>query len=71
MKVRVIENYFDLQLKKTVTAGDEFEVSEARAEELTSANNKAGRALCELVRETPEASPGSKRQPKKKAVKNE
>ena len=70
MKVRAIKPYNDLQLKKYVRAGDEFEVTEERAAELTSENNKAGQVLCEVVTEVaPEDKP--KKQTKKKAAKNE
>ena len=52
MKVRPIKTYNDLVLKRMVTPSDPpFEVSEERAAELTTANNKAGYPLCEIVEE--------------------
>ena len=52
MKVRPIKTYNDLVLKRMVTPNDPpFEVSEERAAELTTANNKAGYPLCEIVEE--------------------
>lgn len=34
MKIKAIENYFDLKLKKQIVIGDEYEVSPERAKEL-------------------------------------
>lgn len=34
MKIKAIENYFDLQIKKQILKGDEYEVDSARAKEL-------------------------------------
>ena len=47
MRVKCIKDYYDLELKKSVKAGDEFEVSDARGQALTTTNNKAGAVLCE------------------------
>ena len=49
MKVRAIKDYYDLELKKTVKIGEEITVSAARGKALTTKNNKAGYALCEIV----------------------
>lgn len=34
MKIKAIENYFDLQIKKQILIDDEYEVGAARAKEL-------------------------------------
>lgn len=49
MKVKCIKTYHDMQLKRLVKAGEEYEVSDARGKELTTSNNRAGYALCEEV----------------------
>lgn len=49
MKVKAIKDFYDLVRKTDVKAGDEFEVSEARATELSTANNRAGYAVCEVL----------------------
>lgn len=49
MKVRAIKNFYDLKRKQDVKAGDEFDVSEERARELSTANNRAGYAVCEVL----------------------
>lgn len=38
MKIRAIQNYFDLQLKKHIKIGDEYEVSEKRANQIIDSN---------------------------------
>ena len=53
MKVKAIKDFYDLERKVNVKAGDEFEVSEARGKALTTTNNKAGYVLCEELT-TPE-----------------
>ena len=53
MKVKAIKDFYDLERKVNVKAGDEFEVSEARGKALTTTNNKAGCVLCEVLT-TPE-----------------
>ena len=60
MKVKAIKSYYDLQQHKAVKVGDEFEVSAERAKELTTAGNKAGYALCEVVEENEPAKPVKK-----------
>ena len=52
MRVKCVKAYYDLKLKKTINAGDEFEVDEARAKELSSVNNKAGSVLVEIITTT-------------------
>ena len=69
MKVRVIKQYYDLELKKTVKVDEEFTVTEARGEALTTANNKAGCVLCKVVEET-EKVEGAKKGAKKRAKKD-
>lgn len=49
MKVKAIKDYFDLELNKMVKALDEFDVSEERAKELSSADNKAKQPLVEIL----------------------
>lgn len=49
MKVKCMEEYYDLKLDRMVQEGEEFEVSDARAKELTSYNNKAGRPLVKAI----------------------
>ena len=49
MRVKCIKDYHDLELKKKVTKGTEFEVTEARGKALTTNDNKAGYPLCEEV----------------------
>lgn len=69
MVVKCIKEFYDLERQMTVKVGDEFEVSKARGEALTSANNKAGCVLCEVVAtvET-ETEPAPKKSRKKKEV---
>ena len=62
--VKAIKNYYDLQLEHSVETGEEFKVSEARAEELSTANNKAGEPLVKIVTT-------SKKTGKKKAADDE
>lgn len=52
MRVKCVRDYYDLQLKKAIKIDDEFDVSEARARELSSMNNKAGCALVEIITTT-------------------
>ena len=49
MRVRCIEAYYDLELKKNIKAGDEYELTEERAKELSSVDNKAKRILVEVL----------------------
>ena len=49
MRVKCIKDYYDIELKKTVVKGAEFEVADARGKALTTHNNKAGEPLCEEV----------------------
>ena len=72
MRVRAIKDYYDLELKKTVKIGEEFTVTAARGGALTTKNNKAGYALCEVIEattptteEVAEAAPKKKRAAKK------
>ena len=57
MKVKCIEAYYDLKLKKSVNINDVFEVDETRAKELSTKDNKAGRALVVIVEEAVETTP--------------
>lgn len=69
MKVRCIKDYYDLELKKNVIKGTEFEVADARGEALTTKKNKCGYPLCEELT-TPTTEKVAKRG-KSKAVKSE
>ena len=51
-KIKIVYEYFDLQLKKKLLVGDELTVSDDRAAELCSVNNKAGIILAELITES-------------------
>ena len=63
--VKVIKDYYDLELKRMVTTKDEpFKVSEARAKALSTKNNNAGEPLVEIVATT-------KKSGKKKAAVDE
>lgn len=55
MKVKCMKNYTDLVLGRMVKRGEVLEVSEERAEELTTANNKSGYILCAKVAEPEKA----------------
>lgn len=67
MVVKCIKEFYDLERKVTVKVGDEFEVSKARGEALTSTNNKAHCVLCEVVAMT-ETETAPKKSRKKKEV---
>ena len=45
MKIKCIESYYDLQLKKTINVNEVLEVDEARGKALTTVNNAAKRIL--------------------------
>lgn len=49
MKVKAIKDYFDLELKKMIKTGEEFETSETRAKELASKENKAKQPLVVII----------------------
>lgn len=49
MLIKCIKNYFDLELKRSIKVNETIDVTEARAKELCSVDNKAGFVLCELV----------------------
>ena len=72
MKIKCIEAYYDMKLKKNININDILDVDEARGAELTTKNNKAGYALCEVIEattptteEVAEAAPKKKRAAKK------
>lgn len=65
MRVKCINDYYDLELKKNVVKGTEFDVTDARGKTLTTHNNKAGYPLCEEVT-TPTTDKVVKQRPKKK-----
>ena len=67
MKVRAIKNYYDLELKRNIAVGEEFEVTAARAKELTTVNNKAGIVLAEIIEVTPTTEKVAKGRKKKEA----
>ena len=70
MRVKCIKAYQDLQLKRLVNVGEEFEVSDSRGKELTTVNNKSGRILCEEVT-TPTTEKVAEAAPKKSRKKKE
>lgn len=69
MRVKAIKEFYDLERKKSVLVGDEFEVSVARGKALTSVNNKAGAVLCEDI--TPTTDEAEKTPVKKARAKKE
>ena len=52
MKIKILTEYNDLQLKRRVKVGEILDVSEERAKELTTTNNKAHMILARRVRAT-------------------
>ena len=71
-KIKVIKPYYDLELKKNIAVDDELTVSDDRAAELCSKNNKAGIILAEYVTESePDTEPDndSESEPVKKSRK--
>ena len=74
MKIKCIESYYDMQLKKNININDVYVVNEARAKELTTNNNAARRALAVVVEEAPtpttEKVEGAKKGAKKRAKKD-
>ena len=68
--IKCIKAYYDLQLKRAMNVNDTLTVNDARADELTTSNNKAGYQLCEVVEvvEEPKEEPKKKRASKKKEV---
>lgn len=48
-KVRVIKDYYDLQLERHLKVNDEVEMTEARAKELSGNDNKVGKPLVEII----------------------
>lgn len=50
MKIKILHEYNDLQLKRRVEVGEVLDVSEERAKELTTENNKAHTVLAEIVK---------------------
>ena len=71
MKIKCIEAYYDMKLKKNININDVLEVDEARGAELTTKNNKAGRALAVVVEEatTPTTGKVAEAEPKKRTTK--
>ena len=66
MRVKCVKSYYDLKLKKTINAGDEFEVDDARAKELSSVNNRAGSVLVEIITTTTTTDKVAKGKPRKR-----
>ena len=71
MKIKCIEAYYDMKLKKNINVNDVLEVDEARGTELTTKNNKAGRALAVVIEQTttPTTEKVVEAAPKKRATK--
>lgn len=61
MKVKALKTYYDLVLKKEIKEGQEVEMTEERAAELSTEKNKTGLKLVEIMetaeQETPEEAP--------------
>ena len=55
MKIRVLHEYNDLQLKRKVEVDEILDVSEERAKELTTKNNRAQMILAEVIKEKKKA----------------
>lgn len=51
-KVKVIKQYYDLKLKKSLSVGDEVEMTEERAEQLSTNKNAIGCPLVEILATT-------------------
>ena len=51
-KVKVIKAYYDLKLKKSFSVGDEVEMTEDRAAQLSTTNNAMGCPLVEILAAT-------------------
>lgn len=70
MKIKCIEAYYDMQLKRNINVNEELTVNEDRAKELTTKNNAAKRVLAVVVEKattpTTEKVEGA---PKKRATK--
>lgn len=67
-KVKVIKPYYDLKLKKSLSAGDEVEMTEERAAQLSTNNNAMGCPLVEILAATtptPEKVAKAKAKPRK------
>lgn len=50
MKIKAIKDFYDLKAGVMRKTGDEFEVSAARAKELTTFKNRAGEILCIVLK---------------------
>lgn len=60
MKVKAVERYYDLVLARHVLAGEEAEMTDERALELSGADNKAGRPLVIILQEKEPSADGSR-----------
>ncbi len=69
MKIKCIEAYYDMKLKKNININDVYEVTKARAEELTTKNNNARRILAVIVEEAPTPTTEKVVEPKKRTKK--
>ena len=52
VKVKVIKQYYDLKLKKSLSIGAEVEMTEDRAAQLSTTNNAIGVPLVEILATT-------------------
>lgn len=68
MKVRALKDYYDIALKQTIKKGQEVEMTEERAKELSTEKNKAKMKLVEIINEEPEtvSESDTEKEPKKK-----
>ena len=71
MKIKCIEAYYDMKLKKDIPVNHVYEVNEARAKELTTKNNAARRVLAVVVEEAPTPTTEKVVKARKKPVKKD
>lgn len=57
MKVKVITDYYDLEMHQSFKKGAEVEMADARATALASNKNLAGRPLVQIIEEAPKKAP--------------
>lgn len=68
MQVRALKDYYDITLKQTIKKGQEVEMTEERAKELSTKENKAKMKLVEIINEEPKtvSESDTEKEPKKK-----
>lgn len=65
-KVKVIKAYYDLKLKQSLSVGDEVEMTDERATELSGTNNAIGCPLVEVLATTTPTTEKVAKKPRKK-----